>query len=69
MSNGSLSYTRPLVSLREVLGFIKYANDKEKMDGVVHGDFQKLEREEIDVLNECVNVKLELKDGEETIDV
>lgn len=39
------------------------------MDGVVHGDFQKLEREEIDVLNECVNVKLELKDGEETIDV
>ncbi len=29
-------------SLREVLGFIKYANDMEKMDGIVHGDFQKL---------------------------
>ncbi len=56
-------------SLKEVLGFIKYANDMEKMDGIVHGDFQKLRREEIDVLNECVNVKLELKDGEETIDV
>lgn len=55
--------------MKEVLGFIKYANDMEKMDGIVHGDFQKLRREEIDVLNECVNVKLELKDGEETIDV
>ncbi len=56
-------------SLREVLGFIKYANDVEKMDGIVHGDFQKLRREEIDVLNQCVNVKLELPEGEETIDV
>ena len=41
----------------------------EKMDGIVHGDFQKLRREEIDVLNQCVNVKLELPEGEETIDV
>lgn len=56
-------------SLREVLGFIKYSNDMEKMDEIVHGDFQKLRREEIDVLNQCVNVKLELPDGEETIDV
>ena len=56
-------------SLREVLGFIKYANDVEKMDEIVHGDFQKLRREEIDVLNQCVNVKLELPEGEETIDV
>ena len=55
--------------MKEVLGFIKYANDMEKMDGIVHGDFQKLRREEIDVLNECVNVKLELKDGEKKIDV
>lgn len=56
-------------SLREVLGFIKYANDMEKMDGIVHGDFQKLRREEIDVLNQCANVKLELQDGEEMLDV
>lgn len=56
-------------SLKEVLGFIKYANDMEKMDGIVHGDFHELRREEIDVLNQCVNVKLELKDGEETVDV
>ncbi len=56
-------------SLREVLGFIKYANDMEKMDRIVHGDFQKLRREEIDVLNQCVNVKLKLPEGEETIDV
>ena len=56
-------------SLREVLGFIKYANDVEKMDEIVHGDFHKLRREEIEVLNQCVNVKLELTEGEETIDV
>lgn len=40
-----------------------------KMDRIVHGNFHKLRREEIDVLNQCVNVKLELKDGEETVDV
>ena len=56
-------------SLKEVLGFIKYANDMKKMDRIVHGNFHKLRREEIDVLNQCVNVKLELKDGEETVDV
>ena len=56
-------------SLREVLGFIKYANDMEKMDGIVHGDFHKLKREEIDVLNHCVNVNLKLQDGEEAVDV
>ena len=56
-------------SLKEVLGFIKYANDMKKMDRIVHGNFHKLRREEIEVLNQCVNVKLELKDGEETVDV
>lgn len=28
----------------------------EKMDGIVHGDFQKLRRKEIDVLNQCVYI-------------
>lgn len=29
------------------MGFIKYANDMEKMDGIVHGDFHKLRREDM----------------------
>lgn len=39
----------------------------EEMDRIIHGDFQKLRREEIDALNSCVNAKLELQEGEETI--
>ena len=57
-------------TLREVLSFIKYSNDKEKMDEVVHDHFfQKLRQEEIDVLNYCANVKLKLPPGEEEVDV
>lgn len=56
-------------TLREVLSFIKYSNDKKKMDEVVHDHFQKLRQEEIDVLNYCANVKLKLPPGEEEVDV
>lgn len=56
-------------TLREVLSFIKYSNDKEKMDEAVHAHFQKLRQEEIDVLNYCANVKLKLPPGEEEVDV
>lgn len=56
-------------SLREVLGFIKYSKDKDKLMEVVQGEFQELRKEEIDVLNECVNAKLKLQYGEERLDV
>lgn len=56
-------------SLREVLGFIKYSKDKDRLIEVVQDEFHDLRKEEIDVLNQCVNANLKLQDGEETLDV
>ena len=56
-------------SLKEVLGFIKYSKDKDKLTEIVQDEFQELRKEEIDVLNECVNANLRLEDGEERLDV
>ncbi len=56
-------------SLREVLTFIKYSKDREKMDEAVRDNFKKLRKEEIDVLNYCANVNLQLPPGEEEVDV
>ena len=56
-------------SLREVLTFIKYSKDREKMDEAVRDNFKKLRKEEINVLNYCVNVNLKLPSGEEEVDV
>lgn len=56
-------------SLREVLGFIKYSKDKDRLIEVVQDEFHDLRKEEINVLNQCVNANLKLQDGEETLDV
>ncbi len=56
-------------SLKEVLGFIKYSKDKDKLTEIVQDEFKELRKEEIDVLNECVNANLRLQDGEERLDV
>ena len=54
-------------SLREVLAFIKYSKDMEMLDKTVNGNFRNLRKDEIDVLNQCVNAKLSLKEGEEEL--
>ncbi len=56
-------------SLREVLSLIKYANDKEGMERTIQKNGHKLRIEEIHVLNRCINMKLELKDGEEEVEL
>ena len=56
-------------SLKEVLGFIKYSKDKDKLTEIVQDEFHELRKEEIDVLNECVNANLRLQDGEERLDM
>ena len=56
-------------SLREVLTFIKYSKDREKMDEAVRDNFKKLRKDEIDVLNYCANVNLKLPPGDEEMDV
>ena len=58
-------------NLREVLSFIKYSSDKQMIDRLLDEDenFNRLEREAVDVLNACVNAKIVVKEKEEVVDV
>lgn len=58
-------------TLKEVMAFIKYSKDKDKLKAVVDKDagFRRLGRNEVNVLNQCVNAKLRLKENEEVVDV
>ena len=58
-------------SLKEVLLFIKYSADADKLAEVVAEDreFHHLGREEINVLNACVSANLPVSQDEEGIDV
>lgn len=58
-------------TLKEVLAFIKYSKDTDKLEKIVNSDagFQKLGRKEVDVLNSCVNANLEMKDNEEVLNM
>ncbi len=58
-------------TLKEVLAFIKYSGDVDKLREIVEGDpaFHHMGREETDVLNACVNANLTIKYDEEVVDV
>lgn len=58
-------------SLREVMSFIKYSSDKKMIDSLIAGNenFNRLDREAVDVLNACVNAKIAVKGKEEVVDV
>ena len=56
-------------SLKEVLSFIKYSQDADRLGEVIEADegFRHLGRAEVDVLNACVGAKIEMeKDKEDT---
>lgn len=58
-------------SLKEVLTFIKYSGDADKLEDVVNSDegFQHLGRTEVDVLNACVNASLTMGESEVELNV
>ena len=58
-------------SLKEVLSFIKYLRDADKLEEIVNSDddFHKLGRSEVNVLNACVNANLTIKPNEEVVDM
>lgn len=58
-------------TLKEVLAFIKYSKDADKMAEVLASDqgYRHLGRKEVDVLNSCVNANLVMQDNEEVLDV
>lgn len=59
------------ISLREVLAFIKYSQDADRLKGILEAGegFRHLGRAEVHVLNACVGAKLTMEKREETIDV
>ena len=58
-------------TLKEVLSCIKYSGNADKLQEVIGIDekFRHLGRNEVDVLNACVNANLTMKKGEEVLDV
>lgn len=58
-------------TLKEILTFIKYADDKERLGKIVEEDevFHHLGRTEVDVLNACVGAKITVKEDEEETNV
>ena len=58
-------------SLGDVLEFIKYSGDKEKLMDWLHKEKSELMmgRKEVEVLNACVNAKLAIKRDEEEVEV
>lgn len=58
-------------SLKEVLSFIKYSQDADRLGEILEADegFRHLGRAEVDVLNACAGTKMEMEKGEEAIDV
>lgn len=58
-------------SLKEVLLFIKYSQDADRLEEVVEAGegFRHLGRAEVDVLNVCAGANLEMEKGEEAINV
>lgn len=58
-------------TLKEVIKFIKYSEDADKLEEAVRKDekFLHLGRNEVDVLNTCVSANLAVHEDEEVIDV
>ncbi|MCI8799586.1 MAG: hypothetical protein HFH88_07200 [Lachnospiraceae bacterium] len=58
-------------SLKEVLSFIKYSQDADKLGEILEKDegFRHLGRAEVDVLNACVGAKIKMEKREEAINV
>ena len=58
-------------TLKEVLAFIKYSRNKEKMEELLDSDpaFHSLERDAVDVINQCTKANLPINEHEEAIDV
>ncbi len=58
-------------TLKEVLAFIKYSRDADKLQDVINtnNNFRHLGRIEVDVLNACTRTELPMNENEEVLDV
>ncbi|MBD5460836.1 MAG: hypothetical protein HDR26_07835 [Lachnospiraceae bacterium] len=64
-------FDRFRTSLKEVLSFIKYSQDADRLEEILKADegFRHLGRTEVDVLNACVGAKLTMEKGKGAMDV
>jgi predicted transposase YdaD len=57
--------------MREIMRYIKYADDREMLDKVLNTEqrFKNLERSAAEIINAATNSKIKLEQGKETVDM
>lgn len=57
--------------MREIMQYLKYANDKEQLQAAVNGNerFRSVDRETAEIINLTSGAQLEFEEGEETVDM
>ena len=58
-------------SMREILRYIKYSNDKKKLDEILQREqrFKKVERSAVEIINAVTKSNMKIEEGKELIDV
>ena len=58
-------------SMREIMRYIKYSDDKEKLNEIIKGEqrFKNVERSAVEIINAVTNSNMKIEEGKELIDV
>ncbi|MDE5823185.1 MAG: Rpn family recombination-promoting nuclease/putative transposase, partial [Lachnospiraceae bacterium] len=58
-------------SMREIMKYIKYSDDKEKLSEIIKNEqrFKKVERSAVEIINAVTNSNMRIEEGKESIDV
>lgn len=58
-------------SMREIMRYIKYFNDKKKLNEIIKSEqrFKKVERSAVEIINAATNSNMKIEEGKELIDV
>lgn len=58
-------------NLREIMRYIKYSNDKKKLDNILKTEqrFRSVERSAVEIINAATNSKVKIDEGKESVDM
>ncbi len=58
-------------NLREIMRYIKYSNDKKKLDNILKTEqrFRSVERSAVEIINAATNSKMKIDEGKESVDM
>ncbi len=58
-------------NLREIMRYIKYSNDKKKLDNIlkIEQRFRSVERSAVEIINAATNSKVKIDEGKESVDM